>query len=150
MTPVASDSAPAQLLETIVSMRDDAPGPKSLAVVELTLRRDEMSPLHVHDEDEAYHVLEGSLVIHAGEEHVRVEAGDAFVAPSGVLHTHRADSDQARYVTMTRVRSVQHYEDFLRAVTPPGDDASAEDGAVAGWLAGQNGIEIVGPPGALP
>lgn len=149
----ATDPRRAQLLEAATS--SESPGPKSFAAVELTMRTGEMTPLHVHDEDETYRVLEGSIVIHAGDENVFLEAGEAFVAPAGVPHTHRADSGIARYVTTTRVRSVHRYEDFLRAVALPGDgapgtDAPAEDEAVAAWFARENGIEVLGPPGALP
>jgi quercetin dioxygenase-like cupin family protein len=154
MTQVATDSAPAKLLETIVSIRDGALGSKSLAAVEMTLHRDEMSPLHVHDEDEAYWVLEGSMVIHAGEEIVHLEAGDVYVARGGVRHTHRADSDRVRYLTMMLARSLHLYENFLRAAALPTERpetaAPAEDEAVVAWLARENGIEVLGPPGALP
>ena len=142
------------LLEAVVAMRGGEMRAASLAVVESTIRRGEMPPLHAHDEDEAFYVLEGSIVLHAGDETVRLQAGDAFVAQKGLPHTHRAESENARYLTMTFARSVGRYEDFLRAVGRPATAepgwASGEEEAAVAAMSHADGIAILGAPGALP
>jgi mannose-6-phosphate isomerase-like protein (cupin superfamily) len=44
-------------------------------------------PLHKHDFDEAFFVLEGELTFHLGGELVSVGAGELAFAPSGEPHT---------------------------------------------------------------
>jgi mannose-6-phosphate isomerase-like protein (cupin superfamily) len=45
-------------------------------------------PLHIHHhDDEAWHVIEGALVIRVGDRSVRVEAGGTAFVPAGVAHT---------------------------------------------------------------
>ena len=140
------------LIQTIAAMRSEMDRPASLAVVETTIRRGHMPPLHRHDADEAFYVLEGTLTVHAGEESVRLEAGEAFLAPRDLPHTHQAESDRVRYLSVTFARSLGRYEDFLRAVGAPtgeGWRTADEAGTVAG-ISRPNGITVLGPPGALP
>lgn len=118
-------------------------------MLESTVQHGEMSPLHAHDEDEAFRVLEGVLVMHIGAETTRLEPGESIVAPSGVPHALGADSD-ARYLTTTFARSVRLYEDFVRAVGRPDPDAPSEDAAVVAAIGQANGIVVLGPPGVLP
>jgi mannose-6-phosphate isomerase-like protein (cupin superfamily) len=119
------------------------------------LRRDAMPPLHAHDVDESYRVLEGEVVFHVGGERVHARAGDVVVAPRHVPRTFRVVSERARWLVITSLRSLARYEDFQRAVAPVGAEdepawASEEDYAVLTGLAAANGIEILGPPGLLP
>ena len=43
-----------------------------------------MPPLHVHEEDESFHVLEGSIVVYAEGRTVQLKVGDEVVVPRGV------------------------------------------------------------------
>ena len=142
------------LLEQVAALRGDLPGVASMALVESTLSAGLMPPLHAHDEDEAFHVLEGSVTVYAGGETVELEAGDSYIAPRGVPHTHRAASDRARWLSTTFVSSAGLYEDFVRAVgTPLADGGIAptvEDEAALLAFGAPNGIAVLGPPGMLP
>jgi quercetin dioxygenase-like cupin family protein len=138
------------LVERIGAMRAEADGPVSLAVVESKIRRGEMPPLHAHEEEEAFYVLEGTLTVHTDDRSVRLEAGEAFVAPRDHAHTHEAQSDRVRYLTMTFARSLGRYEDFLRAVAVPRAYSSPDEAASVAGLAAANGITVLGPPGTLP
>lgn len=54
---------------------------------------------HVHyREDEAWHVLEGTLTFLLGDEEVKVKAGTTVFVPAGVAHTWREDDGPARYL----------------------------------------------------
>ena len=44
-------------------------------------------PLHRHDFDETFYVLEGQLTVQLGEDLFRVETGELAFAPRGVPHT---------------------------------------------------------------
>jgi len=85
-------------------------------MIESELAHGEMPPLHVHAADESFHIFEGSLTVYLGEDAVRLEAGETFVAPRGVPHTYRTESAKTRVLTMSRVESAARYDDFLRAV----------------------------------
>jgi quercetin dioxygenase-like cupin family protein len=139
------------LLEQVAATSRLGPGGTSLTVVESTLAAGLMPPLHSHDVDEAFHVLDGSVVVYAGGETVRLEAGESIVAPSSVPHTHRAATERARWLSMTFASSAGRYEDFVRAVGTPLADAPAdEDEASLLAFAAPSGIAVLGPPGMLP
>ena len=158
MKQTATETTLLRLVTAVGDARSEA-DPPSLAVVERKMTAGEMPVLHVHEEDEAFYVIEGRMTIHAGNETVRLEAGDVFLAPKRVPHTYRADSQRVRYLAVAFVRSVGGYEDFLRAVgTPPVEAKPSESQS---WLGGDevaalaatasaNRISVLGPPGALP
>lgn len=115
-----------------------------------------MAPLHRSAERETYRVLAGEVTFHVGDEVVAARAGDVVVATAGAARTFHVDSeDGARWLVATRVRSVERFVDFGRAVSAPLANPSAgwpsarEETAVAA-IAAANGIELLGPPGALP
>ncbi len=154
----AEQPALLQIVKAIGGARSDA-DPARLAVVERNLTAGAMPALHVHEDDEAFYVVEGTMTLHVAGEAVRLEAGDAFLAPRGVPHTYRADSQRVRYLAMTWVRSVGRYEDFLRGVARPAPALKAsdrrrwpspDDEAALTAMAAANRITVLGPPGVLP
>jgi hypothetical protein len=77
------------------------------------------------------------------------------VAPAGVARTFRVGSEGTRWLVLTQVRCLDRFADFGRAVSAPLDDPcaswpSADEQAAVESLAAANGIELLGPPGALP
>jgi quercetin dioxygenase-like cupin family protein len=132
----------------------DAKRGRSLAVMERTGRRGEMTPLHVHPEDEVVHVVEGALTLFVNDESVRLVAGDAFAAPRATPHTFVVDSQEVRYLRATVARSAARYDDFLRAVPVPAEGSSlwwaeSSDAARLAAIAAANGSDILGGPGAV-
>ncbi|MGH2451446.1 MAG: cupin domain-containing protein [Candidatus Limnocylindria bacterium] len=114
-----------------------------------------MVPLHSRDEDETFSVVEGELTFFVGGEVVRATPGDVVVAPRHVPRTLRVESEEARWLVTTRVRSLGRFEDFGRALVRPSATAaaawaSAEDEATLRALGAANGIALLGPPGLLP
>ena len=59
-----------------------------------------IAPPHRHvDEDEAWYVLEGRLVVTVGEEELEAPAGTAVFGPRGVAHTYtNPDAAPCRYL----------------------------------------------------
>lgn len=124
-----------------------------VAMIEQSAAQRAMPPLHRRDEDETYRVLDGEVTFFVGDDVFTASAGEVVVAPRGSARTFRVESDGARWLVLTRVRSLERYRDFARAVTVPIDSddwpSTAELLSVAA-LARANDIELIAPPGALP
>jgi quercetin dioxygenase-like cupin family protein len=134
----AVETAPAESLATVL--------------LERRARRGTMSPLHRRDESETFRVLSGIVTFYIGADVVTARRGDVVVAPAGVARTARPDTGDARWLVLTRVASLDRYLDFGRAFAPPVPEAelTPQDMATLGAIAAVNGIELLGPPGALP
>ena len=102
----ASDTTLRSLLEELAAARGKLAGRASMAVVELAADRGDSTPLHLHEEPEALHVLAGSLTVFVGAETFRLDAGETFLAPARVAHAHRAEADGTTYLAASFVRSV--------------------------------------------
>jgi mannose-6-phosphate isomerase-like protein (cupin superfamily) len=125
------------------------------AMAERAARAGQMAPLYTRDEDETYRVVSGQVTFFVGGEVVTAREGDVVVAPAGVQRTLRAESDDARWIVLTRVSSFERFLDFGRAVARPQPEGrmswpSAYERAAIAGIALANGIELLGPPGALP
>jgi quercetin dioxygenase-like cupin family protein len=123
-------------------------------LAERRARRGDMPPLHVHRrDDETFHLLEGELTLHAGDETLALTAGQTTLAPRGVPHTYRVESETARWLL---INSPAGFEHFLRAAGEPaaGEQLPPEgqpfDPAAVAQRAAEQGIELLGPPGTLP
>ena len=125
------------------------------SLVEITSARGSMPPLHVHHgDDETFYVLEGELTLFAGDSEIVVGAGEAALAPREVPHTYRIESARARYLV---INSPAGFEQFVHAVGEPAPAdqllppaGRAVDPTALAQAAAQHGIDILGPPGALP
>ena len=63
-----------------------------------------IAPLHVHyNDDEAWYVLDGTLIVRVGDKDVEARAGSAVFVPRGTPHTYwNPATEPARYLlTMT-------------------------------------------------
>lgn len=150
-TPTLTDALLGRLLEQLAAARGKLAPRARLTMVEHEAERGEMPPLHAHDEPEAFHVEEGTALLFAGGACVRLEAGRGAVVPAGEPHSHRAESERLRYVVASFVRSPEAYARFAKAGARPERGAELrEDDRVVEALASENGIEVLGPPGALP
>jgi hypothetical protein len=123
--------------------------------IERTAPPGSMSPLHTRGEDERYRVLGGELTVFVGDEVVRAAPGDMVDIPRGVARAVRADTDCARWLVFTQVAELDRFVDFGRAVSEPlskpdaGWPSPEEESSLAA-IARANGIELLGPPGAVP
>jgi len=140
-------------LNTLVSIRvPHEEGADGVSVLESRAPRGDSPPLHVHEEDEIFHVLEGDMVIRVGSTDHRAHAGQTMLAPKGVPHTYRVESDEARWLVVT---ARGDFERFVRSFSRPatrselpeqaGPPSRKEQEALASE-AGKHGIRLVGPP----
>jgi quercetin dioxygenase-like cupin family protein len=116
--------------------------------------RDNMPPLHIHHRnDETFYVLEGDVRLFLGDREIMLAPGQAALAPRGIPHTYRVESDRARWIV---INSPAGFEQFLRAASEPAPRAELPpagrpgDTAELARAAADQGIEILGPPGVLP
>jgi mannose-6-phosphate isomerase-like protein (cupin superfamily) len=143
-------------LDEVESAAAHAPlADERIAMVERTAAGGEMAPLHRREQKEVYRVLDGELTFFVGRERISAGAGDVVVAPHGAARTFRVVSDSARWLVLTRVASLERFHDFSRAVSQPLQAPaqgwpSVEEKYALAAIGRANGIELLGPPGALP
>jgi quercetin dioxygenase-like cupin family protein len=126
----------------------------AFSVVELAGRQGDMPPLHVHRrEDEGFYVLDGRLSLFIGRETRELSAGEAVLAPRDIPHIYRVESESARWLALCAPAG---FEQFIREAGEPAgadelppDDRPHDPARLAG-IAARYGVEILGPPGALP
>jgi quercetin dioxygenase-like cupin family protein len=131
---------------------DDTGG--RLALLEMEAPRGHMPPLHVHHgEDETFVVLEGELTLYVGPEVHRLYEGDVALAPLGIPHTFRVETETARWVVST---SPAGFERFVEEVgEPAGGPGLPPEPVLPGperfaEICAAFEIELLGPPGTLP
>ena len=78
------------------SLQPIAASGQSLAVHEWTMSGPRYLHVHLHD-DEAWHVLEGTLTFRFADGEVEAPAGTTVFVPAGVAHTYRA-AEGSRYL----------------------------------------------------
>ncbi len=93
-----------------------------------------------HDQDEWFHVLEGTFLLEAGTQRYRLEPGDSVLAPRGVSHVWAHVGDAVGRMLISFLPAGR-MEAFFREVTkadamPPLDPEL--------WRA--HGMELLGPP----
>jgi len=116
-----------------------------LSVVEVTMERDKMTPLHTHPIAESLWVLAGELVYHIDGEEIALGQDDFVLVPAGVAHAFKVVSDGARVLA---IQPSTACEPFYRGASEPLEgsarvtdfDRIRESGRRNG------GIELLGPP----
>jgi mannose-6-phosphate isomerase-like protein (cupin superfamily) len=142
-------------LDTLVTVHVSRDGhADGLTLMEGCARHADSPPLHVHErEDELFYVLEGELRVRIGPEDRRVRAGEAALAPQGVAHTYRVESEPgARWLVVT---ARGDFEALVRAAArpaeapeppPPAGPPSPEQREAFSHLAAEHGMLLLGPP----
>jgi mannose-6-phosphate isomerase-like protein (cupin superfamily) len=133
------------------------------SLVQLLIRdsRGAATPLHVHhDTDETFYVIEGELTVVLGDERIEARAGDFVLGPRGVPHAWVVTSARVEMLVTCGPAGLEGptgcgIDGFFREVGTPVRDGDApqptmpdpEDFARRML---RYGIELVGPPPALP
>ena len=92
----------------------------AVSVIEVALPpRWDGPPLHHHDFDETFHVLEGELTFLIGDEVVTAGPGSTTVAPRGIHHTvANACDEPARYLLVCTPGGFERMFSRLEAMRP--------------------------------
>lgn len=129
-----------------------AEGADGVSVLESRARRGDSPPLHVHAEDEIFHLIEGEMTLLIGGQTHAVRAGDTLLGPRGVPHTYRVDSQEARWLVITAkgdferfVKSFSRLAPTVDLPAPSGPPTEAQQEALAA-ACNEHGIDLVGPP----
>lgn len=154
-TSTASRPSPLWFIDGLVHVHvsgEETDGRYSL--LENHVPQGDMPPLHVHhEEDEVFHLLEGEVTLFLPGREVSLAPGESFRAPRDIPHTYRVESPTARLLVYC---APARFDGFVRTVSEP---AAAEELPPRGRpfdpeqfaaTAAEYGIELLGPPGALP
>lgn len=68
----------------------------ALSIWEVTTRKGEEPEIHMHEEDEIFYVLAGSLTFHCGGQDFKVKQSGFVFLPRGIPHRYTIDSEEAR------------------------------------------------------
>ncbi|GAB3640335.1 cupin domain-containing protein [Spirosoma arcticum] len=99
-------------------------------------------PLHLHtDTDEWFFVREGEFKFQAGDETMRLKAGDSLLVPQGTPHAFVKTSEGTAHLTIMH-QPARTIEEYLRAFGQL-TDQSIES---LRTLAEKHGTRVVGPP----
>jgi quercetin dioxygenase-like cupin family protein len=138
----------------LVTVHIPAEAGLGFSLVENCAPHGQQPPLHLHKtDDEGFYLLEGKLTLWAGPDRIDLEPGEFALGPHGVPHTYRVESEGgARWLVTSSDAS---FDRFVRAYGEPATEDRLPDPAPPdverlGALAAEHGIEILGPPGALP
>jgi quercetin dioxygenase-like cupin family protein len=131
-----------------------------MSIVELSGPPGDMPPLHLHrNDDEAFYVIEGEVCFFVGSDQpIRRAAGSSAFGPKGVPHTYRVESTEpARWLAVCTpgdfaqfVVAASRHAEAATLPPPPSGPPSEDEIAAITTLADEYGIELLGPPGALP
>jgi len=104
----------------------------------------DMPPLHVHHtHDEGFLLLEGQLSLFLPDREIGLRPGEFVLAPRGVPHTYRVGEAPARWLVLSSPPGFEQFVDDVAALNEQTPEALTTTAAA-------HGIEILGPPGAMP
>ena len=139
-------------LNTLVTFRVSADdGDDRISLLESLAPRGDSPPLHTHEEDEVFHILEGDFRFRVGERELRAGAGETVMAPRRIPHTYRVESETGRWLVVTHgdferlVRSFSRPAERPELPEPDGAPSAEQQHALADACR-RFGIELVGPP----
>lgn len=85
-----------------------------------------IAPLHVHHEDdEAWYVLTGELVVRSHNHDHRLTAGGAVLVPRGVVHTYWNPTAEASTYLLVMTRRIQSLINALHSLEQPDESTIA-------------------------
>jgi quercetin dioxygenase-like cupin family protein len=142
-----------------VKLSQEAAG-GGMSIVEIAAPPGDMPPLHLHRvDDEAWYVLDGEMSFFAGSDQpIPAGPGSLGFVPKGIPHTYRVESSgPARVLAICTpgdfagfVLAASRPAEVPELPPPPPAPPTEDEVAAITALALEHGIELLGPPGALP
>ncbi|MFC0220425.1 putative cupin superfamily protein [Pseudochelatococcus lubricantis] len=144
----------AWFLNTRITIRlSAADGDDGISIIDHFMPYGESPPLHIHhNEDEIFHVLEGTMRVRIAGEDSILRAGDIAIAPKGVPHSFRVESlSGARCLTICRGHDFETLvarasRPATTAGLPPVTALSDEQIVAFATLCAANHIDLIGGP----
>jgi quercetin dioxygenase-like cupin family protein len=125
----------------------------SFLVMEVDDPRGTATPMHVHhDQDEAFYILDGEVVVFVDDRRLELTAGAFALVPRGTVHAYLVRSEHARMLVTQSPAGLE--EAFVAAGTPvtspePPAEQTLPSAAEMTALLADYGLEVVGPPPSL-
>lgn len=119
----------------------------SFALFEDVLEKGKVTPWHTHPEsEESVYVLEGEILVRAGEIERTIGAGGVTFIPRGVPHAFTVLSERARILCIASPGSVEPF--YRRASEPMAASASGpvDFGRIREAAAATGATTVLGPP----
>jgi mannose-6-phosphate isomerase-like protein (cupin superfamily) len=108
-----------------------------------------MPPLHVHHaQEDGVYVIEGTVTLLMPGTSVECGPGDFFLAPRGVPHAYRVGDVPLHWLAMSSPAGFARF--VLELAALPSTDPEELDPEELAVIAAKHGLELLGPPGALP
>lgn len=133
---------PFEFLDATFTVKVSGKDTEGRCVIFDTLRRGNLRPqLHLHtDCDEWFYVLDGEFKFQAGEEIMRLKAGDTLMVPRNMPHAFvKTSSGVARLIVMHQPAGTM--EEFFRIASQMPDQRPA----ARRELAAKHGMRFLGP-----
>lgn len=119
----------------------------NLFVIEQNNQKKGGPPRHFHyGEEEYFYVIEGNYIVEVGTERFELGPGDSILAPRKIPHAWAFVGDKGRM--LISFAPANKMEAYFRSLAPHTYTDSSDKGQRE--RARQFGIEIVGPPLAIP
>lgn len=104
-------------------------------------KKGQSPPLHIHNFDETFYILEGEFIIQAGDNKFQAQPCDTIFVPGNLPHTYLTVSETGKMLFMSSPSGTA--EIFFQKISlfkgKPTDEELAE-------LQNSTGIRFVGPP----
>lgn len=95
----------------------DATG-NAWSLMEVVMPRDSGPPLHSHDWDEAYYIIEGEVQFTVGAQSLLATTGDFLYTPAGMAHGFHGASEHARMLILdVPAHAGKFFKEVSREVT---------------------------------
>lgn len=82
----------------------------ALAIWDVTTRKGEEPNLYMHDEDEIFYALSGSLTFHCDGKSFKVKDKGFVFLPRGIPHRYTIDSEEARLIGLS---TPSEFDDYI-------------------------------------
>lgn len=138
-----STNRPFEFLDATFTVKVSGKDTDGRCVIFDTLRRAKVGPmLHLHtDLDEWFYVLDGEFKFQAGEETMRLKAGDTLFVPQNMAHAFvKVSEGPARLIVMHQPAGTM--EEYFRLVSQLPDQGPEARRAIAE----KHGMRFLGPP----
>ena len=106
-------------LDTLMVVRHVPTAEARFSLLDSTARPGNTPPLHRHDEDEVFTLLEGEITLAVGDETIVLSPGESAVAPRDVPHRYLITSAvDARWLVLT---TPGRFDAFVRELSSPAE-----------------------------
>ena len=141
-------------LNSLVTLhRSSEDGSDGVSVMEFHAPYGDSPPTHLHhDDDEVFHIKQGTVRFRVGDQEFVLTTGQTAVAPKGVPHCFKVESPEG--ACMVNVMTSANFERFVQVIgrapeaegLPPVRRPTPEEIGRLAAAARDHHMEILGPP----